>query len=49
MYEAAATWAEVNFYVAILIITLISIGIGLLWNRRHGDEYVSWMRDWDDQ
>ena len=45
MYEVTATWAEVNFYVAILAITLIGLGIGLLWNKRNGDMYVDWIRD----
>ena len=48
MYEATATWAEVNFYVAILIIALIGLGIAFLWDKHHGDKYVTWIRDWND-
>ena len=45
MYEATATWAEVNFYVAVVTITLISLGIRFLRNKRDGDKYVDWIRD----
>ena len=45
MYEATATWAEVNFYVVVLAVTLIGLGISYLRNKRNGDKYVSWISE----
>lgn len=49
MYEATATWAEINFYVAFLAISLISVAFGLWWDKRHGDKYVTWIEEEKDK
>lgn len=42
------TWEQINGMVVLLALVLIGIGIGLWWNKHHGDRYVEWVRDWEE-
>ena len=48
MIEAIPTWAEVNCWVAMLLIGLAFIGYALAKGKRENERTITWMCDWDN-